>query len=159
MSDNTAVRAAKLDKIFGTPVCAVLLAIFCNVLWGSAFPFIKLGYRLFSIDSGNTASIFCFAGAYSVNNSYFDLSVALVFGVMAWFMRKLELPAVPVLLGMVLGNMTETNFRRALLISDGSPRIFVSSVYCWIFIALIVVVILGILRGKMKEAKNTKAEQ
>ena len=63
------------------------------------------------------------------------------------------------LLGMVLGNMTETNFRRALLISDGSPRIFVSSVYCWIFIALIVVVILGILRGKMKEAKNTKAEQ
>ena len=84
---------------------------------------------------------------------------ALVFGVMAWFMRKLELPAVPVLLGMVLGNMTETNFRRALLISDGSPRIFVSSVYCWIFIALIVVVILGILRGKMKEAKNTKAEQ
>ena len=62
MSDNTAVRSAKLDKIFGTPVCAVLLAIFCNVLWGSAFPFIKLGYRLFSIDSGNTASIFCFAG-------------------------------------------------------------------------------------------------
>ena len=97
--------------------------------------------------------IFCFAGAYSVNSSYFDLSVALVFGVMAWFMRKLELPAVPVLLGMVLGNMTETNFRRALLISDGSPKIFFSSVYCWIFIALIVVVIIGILRGKMKEAK------
>ena len=103
--------------------------------------------------------IFCFAGAYSVNSSYFDLSVALVFGIMAWFMRKLELPAVPVLLGMVLGNMTETNFRRALLISDGSPRIFVSSVYCWIFIALIVVVILGILRGKMKEAKAAKPEQ
>ena len=62
MSDNTAVRAAKLDKIFGTPVCAVLLAIFCNVLWGSAFPFIKLGYRLFAIDSADTASILCFAG-------------------------------------------------------------------------------------------------
>ena len=103
--------------------------------------------------------IFCFAGAYSVNSSYFDLSVALVFGIMAWFMRKLELPAVPVLLGMVLGNMTETNFRRALLISDGSPRIFVSSLYCWIFIALIAVVILGILRSKMKEAKAAKPEQ
>ena len=155
----TLSRAEKLDKIFGTPLFAVLLAIFCNVLWGCAFPIIKMGYRLFEIDPSNTASIFCFAGAYSVNSSYFDLSVALVFGVMAWFMRKLELPAVPVLLGMVLGNMTETNVRRALLISDGSPRIFVSSVYCWIFIALIVVVILGILRGKMKEAKNTKAEQ
>ena len=62
MSINSAVRATKLDKIFGTPVCAVLLAILCNILWGSAFPFIKLGYRLFSIDPANTASIFCFAG-------------------------------------------------------------------------------------------------
>ena len=62
MSDNTAVRAAKLDKIFGTPVCAVLLAIFCNVLWGSAFPFIKLGYRLFGIQTGDTPAILCFAG-------------------------------------------------------------------------------------------------
>ena len=43
MSINSAVRATKLDKIFGTPVCAVLLAILCNVLWGSAFPFIKTG--------------------------------------------------------------------------------------------------------------------
>lgn len=98
-------------------------------------------------------------GIPSVNSSYFDLSVALVFGVMAWFMRKLELPAVPVLLGMVLGNMTETNFRRALLISDGSPKIFFSSVYCWIFIVLIVVVILGILRGKIKEAKAAQTAQ
>ena len=52
MQENkTLSRAEWLDKIFGTPVFAVLLAIFCNVLWGSAFPFIKLGYRLFAIDS------------------------------------------------------------------------------------------------------------
>ena len=97
--------------------------------------------------------IFCFAGAFSVNSSYFDLGVALVFGILSWVLRKLELPAVPVLLGMVLGNMTETNFRRALLISDGSPKIFFSSVFCWIFIALIVVVIFGILRSKVNESK------
>ena len=58
----TPSRAEKLDKIFGTPLFAVLLAIFCNVLWGCAFPFIKMGYRLFEIDPSNTASIFCFAG-------------------------------------------------------------------------------------------------
>ncbi len=101
--------------------------------------------------------IFCFAGAYSVNTNYFDLSVALVFGLMAWFMRKLDLPAVPVLLGMVLGNMTETNFRRALLISNGSPKIFFSSIFCWIFIALLVIVVVGIARAKIKEAKAAKA--
>ena len=64
MENNTTLsRAERLDKIFGTPVFAVLLAIFCNALWGCAFPFIKMGYRLFEIDPGNTASIFCFAGA------------------------------------------------------------------------------------------------
>ena len=63
MGNNTTLsRSEKLDKVFGTPVFAVLLAIFCNVLWGSAFPFIKMGYRLFAIDSSNTASILCFAG-------------------------------------------------------------------------------------------------
>ena len=63
MENNTTLsRAGKLDKIFGTPLFAVLLAIFCNVLWGCAFPFIKMGYRLFEIDPSNTASIFCFAG-------------------------------------------------------------------------------------------------
>ncbi len=100
--------------------------------------------------------IFCFAGAYSVNNNYFDLSVALVFGLMAWLMRKLELPAVPVLLGMVLGNMTETNFRRALLISNGSPSIFFSSVFCWIFIGLIAIVVFSIIRSKIKETRAAK---
>lgn len=99
--------------------------------------------------------IFCFAGAFSVNSNYFDLGIALTFGIISWIMRKLDLPAVPMLLGLVLGNMTETNFRRALLISDGSPSIFFSSVFCWIFIALIVIVIAGILRGKIKEARES----
>ena len=103
--------------------------------------------------------IFCFAGAYSVNNNYFDLSVALIFGIVSYLMRKLELPAVPMLLGLVLGGMTETNFRRALLISDGSPMIFFSSIFCWIFIALIVIVIGGVLRGNLKEAKAKKEEK
>ncbi len=102
--------------------------------------------------------IFCFAGAFSVNSNYFDLGVALVFGIVSYLMRKLELPAVPMLLGLVLGSMTETNFRRALLISDGSPKIFFSSIFCWIFIALIVVVIAGILKGNLSAAKKKKEE-
>lgn len=97
--------------------------------------------------------IFCFAGAYSVNKNYFDVKVALVFAVIAWLLRKLDMPAVPILLGMVLGNMTETNFRRALLISNGSPAIFFSSIYCIIFLVLIVVAVGTIVRGKLKERK------
>lgn len=101
--------------------------------------------------------IFCFAGAYSVNENYFDVAVALVFGVLAWVLRKLDLPPVPILLGLVLGRMTETNFRRALLISNGDPSIFVQSIYCKIFLALIIVAVGAIVRGKLKEQKAAKA--
>ncbi|MBM6725119.1 tripartite tricarboxylate transporter permease [Pseudoflavonifractor phocaeensis] len=101
--------------------------------------------------------IFCFAGAYSVNENYFDVAVALVFGVLAWVLRKLDLPPVPILLGLVLGRMTETNFRRALLISNGDPSIFVQSIYCKIFLALIIVAVAAIIRGKLKEQKAAKA--
>ena len=100
--------------------------------------------------------IFCFAGAYSVNENYFDVGVALIFGMLAWILRKLELPPVPILLGLVLGSMTETNFRRALLISNGSPKIFFSSVYCIIFLVLILLAVGAIVRGKMKERNAQK---
>ena len=53
---------SKLDRVFAHPVGSVVLAITCNLLWGSAFPFIKMGYRLFEIEPTDTASIMCFAG-------------------------------------------------------------------------------------------------
>ena len=102
--------------------------------------------------------IFCFAGAYSVNENFFDVGVALIFGMLAWILRKLELPPVPILLGLVLGSMTETNFRRALLISNGSPKIFFSSVYCIIFLVLILLAVGTIVRGKMKERSAQKED-
>ena len=44
-----------------TPV-VVALAVLCNVLWGSAIPFINLGYKLFEIPSGDTQTQILFAG-------------------------------------------------------------------------------------------------
>ncbi len=48
----------KLKK--NSVVC--LLAMFCCILWGSAFPFIKIGYKLFDIPAADTASQILFAG-------------------------------------------------------------------------------------------------
>ena len=100
--------------------------------------------------------IFCFAGAYSVNKSYFDVAVTLTFAVIAWLLYKLDFPTVPILLGLVLGNMTETNFRRALLISEGNPSIFVSSPYCIAFIILIIGSVAMIIRSKLRDRNVQK---
>ena len=102
--------------------------------------------------------IFCFAGAYSVNKSFFDVGVVLVFGALAWILNKLDFPSVPILLGMVLGKMTETNFRRALLLSDGSLSIFFKSPICIAFMVLIAGTLISIVVGKMKEKKEEKVQ-
>ncbi|WP_027284729.1 tripartite tricarboxylate transporter permease [Rubritepida flocculans] len=60
-----------------------------------------------------------FAGVYAVSNSAFDLLLALGFGVLGWWLRKLGVPLVPIVLGFVLGRMLEDNLRRALALSDG----------------------------------------
>lgn len=52
----------KKPSIFSHPVAVVLLAILCNMLWGSAIPFINLGYKLFAIPAGETATQILFAG-------------------------------------------------------------------------------------------------
>ncbi len=102
--------------------------------------------------------IFCFAGAYSINKSYFDVAVILVFAVIAWTLYKLDFPTVPILLGLVLGNMTETNFRRALLLSEGSLSIFVGSGYCIAFLVMITAAVAMIIKSKIKERNAGKGE-
>ena len=69
---------------------------------------------------------FCTAGAYSTNNSVYDVYYIFIFGIIAYFLRRMNFQLVPVLLGIVLGPLAETNFRRALILSDGSLSIFVT---------------------------------
>lgn len=58
-------------------------------------------------------------GAYSMNNSVFDLWVALGFGVIGYLMQKAEIPSSPVILAVILGPMAESNLRRSVLMYQG----------------------------------------
>ena len=56
-----------------------------------------------------------------------DLSVMLVFGVLGYLFKKLDYPLAPLVLALVLGDMAESSFRQAMLLSDGSLTIFWSN--------------------------------
>ncbi len=60
-----------------------------------------------------------FIGSYAVGNSMFDVWACLGFGVLGWILRRYDFPTAPVILGLILGFLAETNFRRALLMGDG----------------------------------------
>ncbi|MGG0670392.1 tripartite tricarboxylate transporter permease [Sporosarcina koreensis] len=66
----------------------------------------------------------CVVGAYSLGNNYFDVVVMFIAGVVGYFFKKFEIPASPVILGLILGPMMESNLRRALVMSQGDLSIF-----------------------------------
>jgi putative tricarboxylic transport membrane protein len=69
----------------------------------------------------------CAVGAYTVNNALLDTSFMLVFGVIGYAFKKLNYPMAPLVLALVLGDMAESNFRNAMVLSDGDLAIFWSN--------------------------------
>lgn len=76
------------SKLSWTPI-VVLLAGFCCLLWGSAFPCIKIGYHLFQIESGETASQILFAG------TRFALAGLMVIMAFSIINKKIVKPSSP----------------------------------------------------------------
>ncbi|MBE9639629.1 tripartite tricarboxylate transporter permease [Salipiger mangrovisoli] len=68
-----------------------------------------------------------FVGIYGISGSSFDLILMVIFGVVGWLFRKLDIPLVPVILGILLGNEMEVNLRRAMTLSDGDWLTLVGS--------------------------------
>jgi putative tricarboxylic transport membrane protein len=65
------------------------------------------------------------SGIYAMEQSFFDVGMVLGFGVLGYAMRWLGIPQLPLVLGVVLGFMVESNFRRSLVLSGGDWMIFV----------------------------------
>ncbi|MGE0339907.1 MAG: tripartite tricarboxylate transporter permease [Xanthobacteraceae bacterium] len=71
--------------------------------------------------------MFCSVGAYTVNNSFFDVIMMFVFGILGYVLKKCNYPLAPLVLAMVLGDRAEEAFRQALISSNGSLGTFFSN--------------------------------
>lgn len=81
-----------------------------------------------------------FIGVYVINNSVFDLWMLAFFGLVGYALRKLDFPAAPLILALVLGIRAEESFRQSLSMSQGSLSIFASR-----DLSLIMLVLAGVL--------------
>ena len=98
----------------------VMLLILNLPLIGLWVQVLKVPYRiLFPL-----IILFCLVGAYSINNSTFDMAIMLIFGILGYLMRKYRYEGAPMVLAFVLGPMFENSLRQSLLLSDGSFSIF-----------------------------------
>jgi putative tricarboxylic transport membrane protein len=70
--------------------------------------------------------VFATLGAYSLHQSVVDLVTLYVFGLLGFVMRRWGFPVAPAVIGLILGPLAESQFRRALAISQGDPSVFVT---------------------------------
>jgi putative tricarboxylic transport membrane protein len=105
--------------------------------------------------------LFCLIGVYSLNYSLVEVALMICFGVFGYLARKFQFEMAPLVLAIVIGPMMENNLRLALVISQGSPMIFIShpisAVFIFITLALLISPFIPWI-GKRRQKLQEKVE-
>jgi putative tricarboxylic transport membrane protein len=88
----------------------------------------------------------CVVGSFAIQNRLFDVGVMVVFGIIGYYMREMDYPVAPLVLGIILGDILDKNLRRALILSDGGILEFFTRPIC----AVIAVMTLLTIVSRMK---------
>ena len=131
------------DIFWGTIVSMyignVLLLVLNLPLIGVWVKLLKVPYRiLFPL-----ILFCCVIGAYSVNNSTFDVVVMILFGIIGYLFRKFGYEPAPLIMAFILGPMLENALRQSLLISTGSFMVFVTRPISAVSLGVSLVVVLS----------------
>lgn len=100
--------------------------------------------------------IFSIIGAFALNNDYFDIFLMFSFGILGYIMTRYGYPKAPMILGMILGPIAESNFRRALVIAGGNYMVFINQ---RISFTLLIFTIMSILFPLLFKRKLKKRER
>lgn len=98
-------------------------------------------------------------GTYALRNSLMDVTIMIFFGILGYFMKMMDFETAPLVLGMVLCNIFESNFRRALILAKGDLFTYVlTRPISLIIIVIIMLTILGPFVLKTIRSKTKNAE-
>ncbi len=98
-----------------------------------------------------------FSGVYSIDYSLFDLALVLGAGTIGLIMRLVGLPFLPAVLGVVLGYLVESNYRRSLVLSGGDHFIFIEDRIALGLLSVAALFIIGSLATRAWLFLRTKA--
>ncbi|MAC83135.1 MAG: C4-dicarboxylate ABC transporter permease [Arcobacter sp.] len=101
--------------------------------------------------------LLCITGAYAIRFSFFDVGLAFIVGVIAYFMDKAKFPISPILLALILGPMAEQNMRRSLLLSRDDFMIFIERPISAVFLGLALIMLVSSYR-KFKKLRSIEKE-
>ncbi len=99
------------------------------------------------------------SGVYTVHQSLFDLGIVMTAGLLGYFMRYFGFPVLPAVLGVVLGNLVESNYRRSLALSGGELSIFLEDPISIVFLVLAVVIVSASLFNEWRVSAKARKER
>ncbi|WP_210491366.1 tripartite tricarboxylate transporter permease [Microvirga antarctica] len=133
----------------------LMLLIINLPLVGIWVQLLKIPYRLLF----PAILFFCCVGAFSLNNSVFEVALAVGFGALGYIFIKLNCEPAPLLLGFVLGPAMEENLRRALLISRGDWTVLITRPLSLSFLLLAVVMMAAIAIPTISRRRSEAFDQ
>ena len=121
-------------------------------------PLVKIFTKILQVPASillPSVTMIAFVGIFSLSGSHFDLLLMIGFGVLGYILRKINVPAVPVILGILLGGHMEVSLRRAMVLSDGDwTYLFSSTISISLWIAAFIGFLAPIfLRSYLKRPK------
>jgi putative tricarboxylic transport membrane protein len=90
------------------------------------------------------------SGVFAIEGSMFHVGLALAFGLLGYAMRTLDVPPLPLVLGVILGFLIESNYRRALVLSGGTHATFIEDPVSAVLLALAAVFLAGSLSSRLR---------
>lgn len=143
-------------SVFATLLVSVPIMLFVG-LWG-----VRLWVNVVRIPKKILAVIvsgICILGSYAYSNSMYPVIVMTVFGLIGYWLRKVNIPTTPMVLALVLGPIMETNFRRALTVSQGDYAFFLSRPITVILLVLsVATLIIPLVQHVMERKKRAKQD-
>ncbi|MBE7369978.1 tripartite tricarboxylate transporter permease [Ramlibacter pallidus] len=86
--------------------------------------------------------VLCTIGSFALASRLFDIWIMVAFGVIGFLLRRFGYPVAPLVLGIVLGDLLEKNFRRGLVLSDGDLAPFFTRPICAVLFGAMVLIVL-----------------
>jgi len=103
-------------------------------------------------------SMICLLGVYSVRNNFFDVWVMVLSGAAGVVFKKLKYPVTPLIIGLILGPMTENNLRKTLMLFRGDLTNFLDRPIALGFLAAVVAILVLKLAFRKKLAGGQMAK-
>lgn len=101
-----------------------------------------------------SVAVLCTVGAFAIHKNFVDVVVMMIFGMLGFLVRKLDLNPAAIVLALILGPIGESGLRRSLILSGGDPGILFSTPICWI---LVIMSVLGVCSPILMNKMESKA--